>query len=110
MRYYSNFIGSFFGFGKPIIAEPTMDDIAGMPEMRIRILETIANSAVLDSIMYKNDPEKAKEAANIRIKAQKIADYQKRMLKVSGYYGDVDLAAIREMEEEMAEDWWLNNK
>lgn len=109
MKYYSNFIGSFFGFGKPIMAVPDLDDIAGMPRRRIEILEIIAGSATLDNLLYKDNPEARDKAANLRIKAQKMADYQEDILKNNGYYGHLDLAKVDQIHKDMREDWWLND-
>lgn len=105
MTYHSNFIGSLFGLfgGQRIIARPDIDDIAGMPETRIKILRTIADS---DRLMAKimNKPEMIDSA----IKADKIADYQERILQVNGYFtGVVDFEEIAQIKQDMAEDWWL---
>lgn len=105
MKYHSNFIGSLFGLfgGQKIIAVPDIDDIAGMPEIRISILRTIADS---DRLMAKiiNEPK----MMNSAIKADKIADYQERMLKANGYFtGVADFAEMQQIHEDMADDWWL---
>lgn len=105
MKYHSNFIGSLFGLfgGQKIIAVPDIDDIAGMPEIRIRILRSIAESDRLLAKHFDIDP-------NTAIKADKIADYQERMLKANGYYtGVADFGEMQQITEDMKQDWWLKD-
>lgn len=106
MKYYTNAIGSLFGLfgGRKVIAVPDFDDIAGMPEIRIRILRIIAEGDRLLGKHFDIDPNSA-------IKADKIADYQERILKANGYYGNApDFVEMRQIEEDMSEDWWLKQE
>lgn len=103
MKYYTNGIGSLFGLfgGKKIIAIPDAEDIAGMPEIRIKILRTIAESDRILAKFVDIDPNNA-------IKAGKIADYHERILEANGYYtGEPDFNEMQQIREDMAEDWWL---
>lgn len=107
MRYYTNFIGSLFGAfgGQKIIAEPEAKDF--FRDIHVRILETLVNSEV-EELLFKDNPEALQQSRNTKIKAQKLIDYEMKKRTVDGYYGKVDLPALREIEEDMREDLWLN--
>ena len=108
MKYYTNFIGSLFGLfgGQKIIAVPDAEDIAGIPEIRISILQTIADS---EQFMQKiiSDPKEKDRIASQRIRTEKIIDYQRRKLQNNGYYGHLVLAELNRIDKEMDSDWWL---
>jgi len=112
MRYYSNIIGSLFGLfgGRKVVAVPELDDIAGLPEIRISILESfIRTDEIMQTIL--TNPEDKERAFSLRIKSEKLICYHKRMLRSNGYYTGVpDFAEMDNIKQEMAEDLWLKKE